>query len=34
MSSSETGPADGAVAAVAPQLRELRRRAALTLEAA
>ena len=33
-SSSETGPADGAVAAVAPQLRELRRRAALTLEAA
>ncbi|MEU0471655.1 helix-turn-helix domain-containing protein [Streptomyces olivaceus] len=34
MSSSETGPADGSVAVVAPQLRELRRRAALTLEAA
>ncbi|MFE9702532.1 helix-turn-helix domain-containing protein [Streptomyces sp. NPDC005930] len=34
MSSSETGPAEGAVAAVAPRLRELRRRAALTLEAA
>ncbi|MBZ6291949.1 helix-turn-helix domain-containing protein [Streptomyces olivaceus] len=34
MSSSENGPAEGAVAVVAPQLRELRRRAALTLEAA
>lgn len=34
MSSSETGPAEGTVAAVAPQLRELRRRAALTLETA
>ncbi len=34
MSLSDTGPPEGAVAAVAPQLRELRRRAALTLEAA
>ncbi|MFE5399715.1 helix-turn-helix domain-containing protein [Streptomyces sp. NPDC056568] len=35
MNSSEaTDPAEGSVAAVAPRLRELRRRAALTLEAA
>ncbi|MGW4106366.1 helix-turn-helix domain-containing protein [Streptomyces sp. NPDC004976] len=34
MSPSETGPPAGALPAVAPQLRSLRRRASLTLEAA